>query len=251
MTRSFDEVFGDWLEDGPTQAPDRVLESLRTDVARTTQRRPFFLRLGGFSAMDPIFKVGAVATGGIAVFVLALSMLGGSFAGIGGPPPTPDPTSVPTATPSVTAPPSTTSYESDYLPWAIELPAGWVATTAEGDAAGSYEQFAKFRPTLVNAGVGSTEVPSGTSPEDYVQEALDNELELMQSECGIDAFEPADTTMGGEPAFELLYECNGRGIALIVTSHNNRRYVFLFEAADVQPVREAIDELLPAFEFTD
>ena len=158
-----------------------------------------------------------------------------------------------TASPSSSASPAAPSasadpgrYESEHLPWAIDLPDGWRPYTVRADELGSYETFNRFQPSLVTVGVGSTPVPDGRTGEDFLEEALGTD-----EACPESPVERTDTTMGGEPAVLITYECQSRFLGLLVTIHNDRRYIMGFDADDSAGRAAAIDELIPAFEFTD
>jgi hypothetical protein len=72
-----------------------------------------------------------------------------------------------------------------------------------------------------------------------------------ESSCSAEPVEIEPTTMGGEPAFRIVYECEGRAFGLIATGHEGRRYVLGVEGADLAPVEQGLDELLAGFEFLE
>jgi hypothetical protein len=77
MTKDFDDLFSGWIEDGPTRASDRVVEALRSDVARTRQRTPRLLRLRSDPPMKTFLRLGAVAGVAVVLFVTALNLAPG------------------------------------------------------------------------------------------------------------------------------------------------------------------------------
>jgi hypothetical protein len=127
--RSLERAARSFIEDGPTRAPDRVVEAALFAIQTTAQERGLripwrLLTMNTTTRLAAVAVVGAIAVAG------ALYLLNpGSPSGIGGPgttpsaspPPTPSPT--PSATPSATPPPT-----GDPSPQAIvaerALPAG-------------------------------------------------------------------------------------------------------------------------------
>lgn len=123
MTTNFDDLFDSWLADGPNRAADRVIESVRADVARTPQRRPSILRppIGAGPAKSPPFEVFA-ATVIALVAIVSMSILVVRGPGIG---------TQPTASPSLTPSPGP-SIVGERLridrfarPFSVTLPDGW------------------------------------------------------------------------------------------------------------------------------
>jgi hypothetical protein len=239
MTRNFDDLFSSWLEDGPTRASDRIVESLRTDVARTPQRRPSFLRRRGGSATIRLSWV-AAAVAAVAVAFAVLTVIRPPTPSVGENPPglaSPSP-----ARPSASAPsaaPSPTVLISAELAYEITLPPDWHAT--------SVEAFTHFNPTIIGF-IGSSEPPDGVALDDYVRSAV---APTGESSCSSVPVDVEDVSMGGETAFQIVYECNGRAYGLIATGHNGRRYVIGTDAAELGDAERGLRELLPGFRFTD
>jgi hypothetical protein len=123
MTTNFDDLFGSWLEDGPTRAADRVIESIRADVARTPQRRPSILRPRIGSARPRPLQFGVLAAAAIAVVALvSMSILVVRGPGIGTLP-TASPSSSPSPGPSIVG--ERLRNDRFRVPFSVTLPDGW------------------------------------------------------------------------------------------------------------------------------
>jgi hypothetical protein len=73
MTKDFEDLFGDWLQAGPTRASDRFVAALRADVARTPQRSRSAFKWRVDSGMS-FLKLAAVAAVVVVIFVGALGL---------------------------------------------------------------------------------------------------------------------------------------------------------------------------------
>ena len=96
--REIDLVLNTWLEDGPTGAPDRVLDVLADRIAHQPQRPAW--RLDWRHTMQPAFKIGVGIAAVVLVALVGWNLLPGGSAGIGGPGLTPTPTLSPSPTTS-------------------------------------------------------------------------------------------------------------------------------------------------------
>ncbi len=98
--REIDLVLKAWLEDGPTGAPDRVLDALADRIAHESQRPGWRLHWRP-TTMQPVFKVGVGIAAVLFIAIVGCNLLPASQSGVGGPSatPAPTPTPSPTATP--------------------------------------------------------------------------------------------------------------------------------------------------------
>lgn len=129
----FEEHLTDWLEDGPTDAPDRVLETILAALPSIPQRRVAWRVPWRFFPMNGFARwVGGAAA--VLIAVGGLVMLNQSpSASVGGPSPTSPPRSV---APS----PSASNVALDTTSWSsftsirhgetLRFPTGWTATAA-------------------------------------------------------------------------------------------------------------------------
>lgn len=100
----FDRAVRDWVEVGPTELSDRVIDAARQGVRRTRQRRGPLgsWRLPAWMTAR-VFAMASVAVVLVVAAVAAFGLLPGRN-GIGGPQPTPSATSAPSASAAVSSP---------------------------------------------------------------------------------------------------------------------------------------------------
>jgi hypothetical protein len=95
------ELLTDWLKDQPTRAPDVLMDSLRSDLRTTAQRRSRWRRpIGATPALGMVVRLAAAAAVAFLVVLLVADLLLPAV----GPavPPSPSPSASPTATPCPT-----------------------------------------------------------------------------------------------------------------------------------------------------
>ena len=117
---TFDQLLADWIEDGPTDAPDRVLETVIAAIPSIPQRRSAMRFSRGFSAMPLPSRLAAVAVIGVVVVGAALFLTRPSPPAVGGPSPAPGVIANPSAPGSPSAGPSSSVVGP--------RPASWTAT---------------------------------------------------------------------------------------------------------------------------
>ncbi|MET1232903.1 MAG: hypothetical protein ABWY52_08660, partial [Candidatus Limnocylindrales bacterium] len=126
----FDRIAQSWLQDGPTEMPDRSLQAALDEVHVTTQRR-FGAARRTFPMSSNIWRVAAAAVIGILVIVGGLAFLSGRQGGVGGAPATTAPaTASPTVQPSAAAGPPygqipAGTYRIGDTPIVATFPSGW------------------------------------------------------------------------------------------------------------------------------
>ena len=107
--RELSRILDNWLSEGPTEIPDRVVDVVSTGIARHRQRPAWRLRPWRDTHMRPVLPA-AAAIAAITIIVIAGLSLAGAFSGpwVGTDGPTSSPTSTETASPSTAAviPPS-------------------------------------------------------------------------------------------------------------------------------------------------
>jgi hypothetical protein len=136
QNRDIERFLDAWLTDGPTVAPDRVLDVLVDRIERQRQRPVWRLDWRRYT-MNPTIKLAAAVLAVAIVAVIGYSVLPAGSTAVGGPPPaSPAPTATPTAIPSAAA--------SFYTRGRCGLP----SSTCRGRlAAGTYTSRA-FEPAL-------------------------------------------------------------------------------------------------------
>jgi hypothetical protein len=115
--RDIEQLLDQWFRDGPSQAPDRVIDVVTDRIERQSQRPAWRLHWRS-SPVHAYAKIAVAAAAVLIVAIVGYNLLPGGSTGVGGPGPTP--TATPTATPSPTA---TFEYPTDEI-----LPAGSNAT---------------------------------------------------------------------------------------------------------------------------
>lgn len=121
--REIDLVLTTWLEDGPTGAPDRVLDVLADRIAHQRQR-PAWRLDWRLTTMQPMFKISVGIAAVVLVAIVGWNLVPGSGSGIGGPGTTPSPPPLPegrlTAGDYVMR-----TLEGDPMAFVISAPEGW------------------------------------------------------------------------------------------------------------------------------
>ncbi len=131
--RDIDRLLGRWLADGPTEAPDRVLDVVVDRIARHPQRPAWWLGLGPSATVWATVRLLAVAS------VLGASVVAGSILVGGGispiPSPAPSPASTSTPSPALLTKPTTSLAPGAYVFTAnggrttFTVPDGWSVPT--------------------------------------------------------------------------------------------------------------------------
>src|SRR5678816_461656 len=101
--RDTEQLLDAWMQDGPTVAPDRVLDVVVDRIERQGQRPAWRLDWRRYT-MNPTIKLAAAALAVVIVAVIGYNLLPAGSPNVGGPPATASP--APTATPIVTASPT-------------------------------------------------------------------------------------------------------------------------------------------------
>ena len=135
-----DRVLRHWFADGPSEMPDRVVDTVADRIGRQRQRRASRLPWRPYD-MNSTLKLGAAIA---AVLVLAFAgwnLLPRSSGLVGQPSPSASPTTSPTPSPSPspTPRPAQMDVQQQNISWTAHLPAGWVnngwfATPSQGPA---------------------------------------------------------------------------------------------------------------------
>src|SRR6476659_7760427 len=97
--RDTEQLLDVWMRDGPTVAPDRVLDVVVDRIERQGQRPAWRLDWRRYT-MNPSLKIAAAALAVVIVAVIGYNLLPTGSTGVGGPAATASPSAIPTATPS-------------------------------------------------------------------------------------------------------------------------------------------------------
>ena len=119
-----------WLELGPTDAPDRMVEATLLEIDQTPQERDFRVPWRLLQMTAPA-RIGAAAVIGVLVIGAAIYAFGPAGSSFGGPGSTPTPIPSPSSTPSL-APSPTPSPAVGVIQPETPLPAGRYSETPFG-----------------------------------------------------------------------------------------------------------------------
>jgi hypothetical protein len=137
--RDIERLLDQWFSDGPTLAPDRVVETVTHRIDRQPQRPAWRLdwrHLG----MNTTFKLATAIAAIAIVAIVGYNLLPAGSSGTGGPAPSPSPTMSPSPSPQPTPTPTRT--------FNVDSQCGNTLSTCRGSlAAGTYTSRA-MQPTL-------------------------------------------------------------------------------------------------------
>jgi len=92
-----DRLLRDWMDDGPSRMPDRIVDVVADRISVQRQRRSW--RLLRRLPMNALFKLGAAAAATLVIVVVGWNLLPGRTGPASTPRPTPTPTLAPSPTP--------------------------------------------------------------------------------------------------------------------------------------------------------
>ena len=118
--RDFERLLDQWLSDGPTESPDRVLEAVADRIERQSQRPAWRLHRRLIPMTTPL-KAAAGMAAVILAAVVGFNLIGGS-SGPGGPSPTPSPTPTPIPMPAGPLAAGTYAFTVRFGPPALPIP---------------------------------------------------------------------------------------------------------------------------------
>jgi hypothetical protein len=152
--RDIERILGQWLGDGPTEVPDRVIDVVADRIARQSQR-PAWRFHGRKPNMTTTLRAGAGLAAVVIVAIGGIYLFGPpAGSGIGGPAATPSPS--PSAVSTPTASPAQLSTFTFKPRLTVQAPAGW---TVDGDGPRSVGLKPPAGPA--GPGAGSILVMSG------------------------------------------------------------------------------------------
>lgn len=215
---SFEQTLADWLEDGPADAPDQILETILAAVPSIPQRRAA-LRvpwrsspMNGYArALAAIAAVVAIAFG---AFFIAPRLQPDN---IGGPPaatlrsasPTPSPTATPAPSPTPIDPASWKAFTSTRHGFSGAYPTDWTVEPATApwpagtDAAAPPDPMLDVfsSPTGPVFVVVSQPLPKGTTTSAWLAAYETNGRKAMPVICWPTPDQMGSITVGGQTAY--------------------------------------------------
>jgi hypothetical protein len=242
MTRQLDvdRVLEDWLADGPSRLPERVVDSTIAQLDDIQQRRPTWL-----PGSNHMYRIILPATGVAAVIVVAAIAFMSFFRGpqVGGPQGVP--------------------FTSDRHGYTVIRPDGWTAeerpgtwllgTFFDANTDSGVDYFERLDPALgarLNLWLASQPIPAGMSVDEWI--ATHDDANDREHPCfDVVATFPA-VTVDGEPARQLAQHCETffgsgddgalTGIQTLV-SHNGRGYAIYLWPIDTGVAMPPVETL--------
>jgi hypothetical protein len=208
--RETTRIVRSWLEDGATELPDRVLDTVLDQLPTTPQRRATWWPARRLFEMNKAVTFGVAAAAVVAVALIGINLFGGQS--IGGPDlteatPSPSPTPTPSAVPVLgggAIEPGTyrvTSGSFTRMNFTLTLPAGWSHETnyiSKGNVfEGSGVTLATWLVSHVYADSCRWE---GTLREVGSTAEL---ADALAEQTGHETAGPTEVTLGGYPATRL------------------------------------------------
>jgi len=266
MTERFDNMFGVWLEDGPTVAPDHTVEAIRSSVVGTRQRRRSVFRLRSETTMLTGPRLGLAAAAAVAALAIGLGLLptgtNPSAGGPASPSPSPFMTSSPTRLPSPSAAGPRQFQGVDFtVPFALYAPTTWRITVSEATMFNILRPV-PGRPDWPAAGVDVTVVgPVSSDPCNLEAPLADPPIgptarDLANWMAGLEllhASAPVQASLAGQTAIQLDESFVGEpacpelqlwrtGAGYVASDERKRYYVLDVGAVRVVVVAIARDE---------
>jgi hypothetical protein len=227
--RQLERLLDAWLTEGPTQAPDRVIDDVAARITRQPQRPAWRLHAWRFPTMSTPLKLVLIGAALLAALVAGSILVGG---GGGNPvaPPTPWPTTTPTPSPIASLPriPDGSMEAGTYIGNSIPgNPLTWTVTVPEGWTGGS-DEWALY--PLRDPGVAIVGPTSGWSvPADSCAAAatvaatsVDTFIAAVQARDDWTVSAPVDVTLGGYAGQRIDLELPAN-----LTCENGGEYVVL------------------------
>jgi hypothetical protein len=197
-----------WMQEGVTQLPDRVLDSVLDQLPATTQRRSTWWPARRISTMNTTLKFGlAAVVVAVAVLVglnyLAAPNVGGPGLTEPTPPPTPEPT--PTSTPAGLLPEGSHALWDAGVPMTVTIPApDWYGEPAGGILIKNDESGAPDGAGMIvfTEGEGDLYVYGdpcqwSTTRPDTPAATVDELVAALAAQASRDASAPVDVTVDG------------------------------------------------------
>ena len=222
----FDRTARLWLEDGPTELSDRVLQAALDEIHVTKQRRAWW-PARRFRQMNTPIRIAVAAAAVVLIALVGVNLMGRNGGGVGGPPasptaspttappsasPTPAPTVAQGSAPSSLQPGTYVAADPFLVQVTFTVPAGW-----EGNIGG---------PFLVNLDRpdGKGQVSFSISPALYADPCQSDRLQTQQpgpavadlatalaNLPGLQATTPTDVSLGGYQGKQLTLTAPASG----------------------------------------
>lgn len=238
-----DRVLRHWFADGPSEMPDRVVDTVADRIGRQRQRRSWRLPWRPFD-MNSAIKIGAAIAVVLVLAVAGWNLLPGhDSAVVGQPSQSPSPTASPSPSPTPSRTPSPVGMVVQQKPisFTVALPSnwvnnGWYATPSQGPAGPTGIAVAApgavYVPSDPCDGVGKA--PTARTPADVVA-ALESRSDLVVSNVidatldghtgkRVDIQAPADLSACAD-IYVIMAEPGGAGFSVQGPSQKIRMWI--------------------------
>jgi len=244
--RSIERLLDEWFADGPSVAPDRVLDVAADRIGRQRQRPAWrLLSWRDFHVITTSKMVAALAAA-LVIAVIGIAVVlrpGGSNVGSQGPTAAPSPVATPTPAPTPSPSPTvlksgvqgpgtfTGRFAASEIPWTVTIPKGWTGYDTDivtGPPRPGDRGVAILTERAVNVPKDSC-APDGTVPAKSAEEFLT----AVEARKDWDVSNRQAATIGSYPAtrIDLVLPENpsicGDGKDYMVVVHNDGKGFYL------------------------
>lgn len=259
---SSEQRLADWLEDGPADAPDQILETILAAFPSIPQRRAVVRVPWRTSSMNGHVRALAGIAAVVAIAVGALILRpGSSSSGIGaGQSASRSPSSAPPSPEALaTVPIGWTTYTSSRIAYSIDHPAEWIVTPATQDwpstglpdpTSPAYDVFL-FRQEPIG-----TRLLVSSDPLEAGEDAAGRlaEMDRASAAHGCQSSDRHTITIDGVSARQEDQVCVDHGtdylIEVLITNNSRFYKIILFSnAAFTDEDRATVDRVLASFRF--
>ena len=244
--RSIERLLDEWFADGPSVAPDRVLDVAANRISRQRQRPAWRLLSWRDFHVITTSKMVAVLAAVLVIGVIGFALVlrpGGSNVGGQGPTAAPSPVATPTPAPTPSPSPAVLEsgvqgpgtfvgkFASSEIPWTVTLPKGWAAYDTDivmGPQRPGDKGAAILTERAVNVPKDSC-APDGTVPAKSAEEFL----KAVEARKDWDVSARNAATIGAYPAtrIDIVLPADpsicGDGKDYMVVAHTDGRGFYL------------------------
>lgn len=228
--RTFERNARAWLELGPTDAPDRVVQAALLEIESTAQERDLWIPWRITAMNRTVRLLGAVAAVAV-VAVGAIALLGRPATNVG--------TGSPSPSAGALALTQHIAVPARY--YTVDLPADWQAVLG-GDAASS-DSFSGPQGTL---SITLGHITAGVGQEEWLSGAYQDELAKLDGTCSNDPSSRQPVRVGDRPGDLTgpgLYRLTCLPGWLVLAPVGDRGYVVLFKVANAVDLGAAREQV--------
>jgi hypothetical protein len=222
--RQLERLLDSWFTEGPTQAPDRVVDDVAVRITRQAQRPAWRLQPWRFPAVNTPLKLVLIGAALIAALAAGAVLIGGgpNRAFVVTPTPTPTPTPVPPTLPNgILAAGTYTAHPVPGMTWTITVPSQW---TGADDWFVSYDVAPDVHSVSVGGPTEGESVPQDSCAAAGTKAAssVDEFVAAVQARDDWTVSAPVDVSVGGYSGTRIDLEVPADAICA-----NGRDYMVL------------------------